>query len=758
MSRIARWCLVVSLVAPVIAWQSLRAEPIKLKIAVHVSLSGPGQFAGQALLDAVRFAVEDANGNGISPPIELAVYDDHGDENEAREVARRLADGGALAVIGPSSSVLALAACPIYAQAGVVVIDATVHADDLTANATTFRTVISTGEMGDALANYLGRVLGGKQSIVLFKDNGYGRPFAERFKSASERLHINSSYRSFATAPQRDEAARVAAADPEQPPILLGMTYEDAVDVLMVLRRQGYRGTILGTTTMARASFVDLFAEQPEERRQHGFFTEGVFACSPTILDSANAETLAFADRFRARFGREPSWDSVQAYDGSRLALAAVRAAFDKPTDSTADLRQRREAVRSYLMSLDGPAKAMQGLTGPLWFTPDRVCQQAVRIGRFHSGLFESAPLQIVSVPHPDASDITTGDVFAVEPGRYARLQRVVYAGIFINEIPRVDLARSSFGADFYLWLRFARDAGPNSADPTDINFPSLIGGSFDRTRPSEQVELADGTEYRLWRVQGEFRNNFDLHRFPFDRQTLSLPFSNTRADADRVVYVLDRRSSAGERTGAVPTAPAGSFGNVTAATPGPTVTAQSLVSSTTFRNLTQWDPLGANERRENLVTESALGDLRLVGVESFRELSGFIASVKLGRRSMAALTKSLLPLVLMTAIVYASLYFPKGLTKEKVTVAVTGALSGTVLLSAINNQLGNIGYTVAVEYAFYAFFCLSLLCIVCVLIAERFRLAAQGDKAIATERWGRRLFLVTVAATVIVTWLVFAR
>jgi branched-chain amino acid transport system substrate-binding protein len=332
---------------------------------------------------------------------------------------------------------------------------------------------------------------------------------------------------------------------------------------------------------------------------------------------------------------------------------------------------------------------------------------------------------------------------------------------MFINEIPRVDLTRFSFGADFYLWLRFARDPGPNSADPTDISFPSLISGSFDRAHPAEQVELADGTEYRLWRIQGEFRNDFDLHRFPFDRQTLSLPFSNARVGADRVVYVLDRRSSAGPRYGPPPVAQKASFTDATAAAPVPTaprLATPSIVSSATFRNLTQWDPLGASERRENLTTASALGDLRLVGVESYRELSGFLATVQMRRRSLAALTKSLVPLLLMTAIVYASLHFPAGLTKEKVTVAVAGALSGTVLLSAINNQLGSIGYTVAVEYAFYVFFCLTLLCIVSILLAERLRVAGRKTAVVATERWARRLFLLTVAATVIAAWLVFGR
>jgi branched-chain amino acid transport system substrate-binding protein len=136
-------------------------------------------------------------------------------------------------------------------------------------------------------------------------------------------------------------------------------------------------------------------------------------------------------------------------------------------------------------------------------------------------------------------TDIASGAWFQTGSLGYGRLQRV--AGVFINEIPRVDLTRSSFGADFYLWLRYAKDADPGIADPTDINFPNLMGGGFDHAHPAEQGRLPAGTEYRLWRVQGEFHNDFDLHRFPFDRQTLALSFFYSRAAADEIVYAIDK-------------------------------------------------------------------------------------------------------------------------------------------------------------------------------------------------------------------------
>ncbi len=176
----------------------------------------------------------------------------------------------------------------------------------------------------------------------------------------------------------------------------------------------------------------------------------------------------------------------------------------------------------------------------------------------------------------------------------------------------------------------------------------------------------------------------------------------------------------------------------------------RSIASPDAFRNLTQWTALRATERRDDLVTHSALGDLRRAGMESHRELSGFQVNVDVERRAMATLTKTLMPLLMMTIIMYASLHFPRGLVKEKVMVAITAALSGAVLRTTINSQLGGIGYTVAIEYAFYVFFGLSTLCIVSVLVAERLRVVGNNAVAVRTEYWTYMVFLIAVFLLVV--------
>ena len=386
-----------------------------------------------------------------------------------------------------------------------------------------------------------------------------------------------------------------------------------------------------------------------------------------------------------------------------------------------------------------------------------RPCEWVV----FHAGRLESAPVQLVPVPNPDGTEISSGAVVEVAQGIHARLQKVVYTGVYLNSISSIDIRQSTFTADLYLWMRFAGDTSPGAADPARIEFPELVRGHFEPDQPVARGDLDDGTTYRLWHISGDFQNRFDLRDYPVDHQTLAVRFFHATAASDRLVYIQDTRAQGGRPAGQAPPssggATAGGFGQAAATSFFPAIATPhdplSIAAPDAFTGLTRWAPLNVNKRRDILVTESALGDPRLVGLARHRELSGFMVTVDVARRVWAVLLKTLLPLGLMTLILLASLYFSAALVQEKITVAVTAALSGAVLLSSIDEQLGSIGYTVRIEYLFYAFFTLCLLCIVSIMLADRCRLAKRDTLAVSVEQATRILFLLSMLATVFTGW-----
>jgi len=726
-------------------------------VTVAVSLSGRDALSGLATLDGARMAIEEANSDGAAPPVTLEVKDDQGTVDGARLMAQDLVKGATLVVIGPSLTVASLAAGPVYADGGVASITPTAQGDTVPKSATTFQSVFGTSAMGRSFADYLRNVLGLSRATVVFRDDGFGTPIADGLRTAAARLGIAVTLRAFHTAEERDAQVKELAAMSDPSAIVLGMSEPDAVPVVTTLRRAGVRAPVLGPAALSGEGFAEQFKDLPESGAAPDFFTDGFYAATPILLDSANAETLAFAARYRARYHREPPWRAVQGYDAARLAVAAVRDAQERlPTNaSTAD---RRRAVLAYLARLNSPAHALASLTGPMWFTTGRSRPQAIRIGRFRSGVFESAPLQLVEAGSYTEAEKRSGQVVEGGDGSLQRRQQVVYTGIFVNEVSRIDIAPSTFTADFYLWVRYAKL--PDGDDPTEIEFPDLVRGGFDAKRPSVEGDLSDGTTYRLWRVRGDFKNDFDLRRYPMDRQALVIRMIHARAASDHLVYVQDRASLAsGVDTG--PAGPASIERKGSAAQGGPTganaaglsvpgaPVQQSVITAgpSAFRNLTQWEPMAADQFRDVFVTNSALGDSRLEGVERRRELSGYRVEIGLHRRVVTTLAKTLLPLGIMVFMLLCSLWFPYALVKEKVSVVITSALSGAVLLAAVNSQLGNVGYTMAIEIVFYIFFGLCLLSMAAILGTERLRAANHGVAALRVEAGVRVMFVATVSA-----------
>ena len=706
------------------------SSPVKkVEFAVALSISGDLSEFGRGSLDGIKLAIEEAKADGSGPQIELRIYDNASNPERGKEFARQIVASSAVLVLGPGNTVTSLAAGPVFAEGGIASLTTTASSDLVTDNATTFRTLLKNSEEGALIANYLNRVLGHRRAAVLVMEGGYGRTLEKGFREMAGQLGIDASYYVFKEGENLEETVTALAPQITDRPVVLAMLDAEGARVLTVLRRLGNKGPFLGGDAFGLEAFSARFGNLPEESGHKGFFCDGLYSLTPFLLDSANSAMLSFVERFRARFGHDPGWMSVAGYDAARLAIETVRR---MDANSSSDPRAMRAAALKYLLALNDERRASPGLLGPLVFDSTRGRQTGVRIGQFVEGHLQSAPVQIVPAPTPHETEIKSGAVFETRSGKYARLQQVVFSGLFLNETMWMDPARSTFAADFYVWLRYAKNSGVDAADPREIKFPDLVsGGAFDREHPVEQREMADGTSYRLWRVQGEFRNEFDLHRYPFDRQSLTVRFFNARAAADHIVYALDQTASNFDKTRDRPTS--------VGAAPG------------AFRLLSQWQFVGAHHRRENFVAKSSLGDPLRLGRVNYRELSGYAASFDLQRLSLTNVIKNLLPLLLMTCILYASLHFPPTFVHTKIGVAITAVLTGVVLLNAVNTQLGSIGYTVAVEWAFYVFFGLGLLHIVSVIITEKLRGQERGSAARRVDVWTRVAFIVSVVALFVV-------
>ena len=364
---------------------------------------------------------------------------------------------------------------------------------------------------------------------------------------------------------------------------------------------------------------------------------------------------------------------------------------------------------------------AVTGVNGKLFFDANHDMPGPMRYGFFQAGHFVSAPVQMAPVRDPTlidpAKEIASGHMI-MDKGQLYWLQRVVATGIDIVRLNGIDVKAGTFNADLYFWIRYANV----DSLPERIEFPGFLG-RLDLSRPLRTRD-GDGVSYRLWRFSGDFKADYDLHDYPFDTQALTIRMRNVDYPREEIAYAIDTFGLALDE--------GGKMGNGDA-----------------FRELQQWHVLAVRPFTEAFTVASTLGDPALFATASRIEYGGLAIGVIMHRNGITFLIKALLPIFLLSLVVYATLFFPPSLGKERTTIPLTAILTTAVLLVSINNQLPSIGYTVALEYIFYAFFALCLAALLIGLAAEQLRDKTFHHHVVKVDMFGRIIYLIIVAATV---------
>ena len=147
----------------------------------------------------------------------------------------------------------------------------------------------------------------------------------------------------------------------------------------------------------------------------------------------------------------------------------------------------------------------------------------------------------------------------------------------------------------------------------------------------------------------------------------------------------------------------------------------------------------------------STQGKTAFFDTDDRNEYCGFDTAVVVQRDAVAYMVKTLVPLFLLVLVVFATLFFPQSLTKERTTIPVTGILTSAVLLISISNQLPPLGYTMALEYMFYVFFGLCLMAMCAGFIGEILRDRTYHGHAVAVDSIARYAYVAVVLVTVAV-------
>ncbi|MCM8712014.1 ABC transporter substrate-binding protein [Clostridium sp. SYSU_GA19001] len=295
-------------------------KPIIIGFAAQ--LTGKQAELGVQERNGVQMAIEEINeSGGISGrKIKLLIGDDRGIPDIAQSVDAELIEKGAVAIIGHSTSSQTMAGLKVTNPAKVVMIGPTISTPELSdLQDFFFRVYPSFKDSAEAFTNYIYQNDGRKRlSIIYDIDNAsysktYSKTVIDKFKSLGGNI-IDCI--EFSSASQPDFS------------ILLSKLHEAKAEGLLIIASDMDTALIAQRTRLMGWNiplYTSSWAPTENLINNGGQAVEGMKFEQAYGLTSQSETLLNFKAKYRARFGKEPSYGAALAYDSAMVLSYALK-------------------------------------------------------------------------------------------------------------------------------------------------------------------------------------------------------------------------------------------------------------------------------------------------------------------------------------------------------------------------------------------------------------------------------------------------
>ncbi|ELS02642.1 ABC-type branched-chain amino acid transport system, periplasmic component [Xenococcus sp. PCC 7305] len=526
-----------------------------LIIAVSVGIDQPIDIGVDQAIKGVEEYIAEVNQKGgiNGKKLKLELFNDGNNPEQAREVAEEIAqESNALVVLGHYYSSSSIAAGEVYQEFGVPAITGGATADEVTkGNNWYFRTLVNGSSQMDFLAFYLQEVLGYSQvSLVYDAEEDYSNSVKQAFIQGAAEHQVTIQNQWNIAAANNTElkqnienlVAELADAKPEEVGAIVVLVIEDpAEQIITAIKRQGLSYPIIGGDTLSSGTFVQRFANYPEEQAQPGYFTNGIYSISQIIFDVLGERAQKFKNRYLKKYNQEPGWVAATFYNSAKVAIAALERA--EVTGNPNLLAQERRKVRNQITLMNSLETSVPGINGAIYFDAEGDSAQNVAISvtvnnQLVSALEQLTPLAVTKSQEETATDLTEGTI--VQFGeQFLNRTNVVYTGVRPRHISNLDLEQKTFQLDFDLWFRYRTPENTQNTIPiADIQFLNAVG-EIDLGKPTTKV-VKNNVAYDLYQVSGTFNLNFLESDRNFGEHILGINFINQQIGQNHLLYVID--------------------------------------------------------------------------------------------------------------------------------------------------------------------------------------------------------------------------
>lgn len=344
-------------------------EPIK--IGFVDGLDGCATDLGQASRDGALLAVEHRNAKGgvNGRKIELVVKNDEQKSEVAIKVVRELIADGVVAIVGHGTSTMSAATAPIANEAKTLMMSHTSTSKELSNRYDYFFRVVNTTERY-AVKNANFRRFNLKEKTIAaaydMSNRAYSESWLEDFRTTFEKnggkITTVVTFASGSRPSHAQIARQLLASKPDG--ILLIANSMHATLLAKEIRK--INATVnLGTSEWAAT-------EQLAEIG--GDAVEGIYSSQFIERDSKKPAYVAFRSEYLQKFGKEPGYGGVAAYEATNIILDALVKKKDN------------ENLREVILSTG----TFSGLQGKIVFNSSRDADRPSYITTVIKGIFQT--------------------------------------------------------------------------------------------------------------------------------------------------------------------------------------------------------------------------------------------------------------------------------------------------------------------------------------------------------------------------------
>lgn len=614
------------------------------------------------------------------------------DSNCAIETARKFAQSDCVAAIGHTYSGPALAAGKVYDRARMVLISPTASNQRVAqASNRVFSLNYDDEWQGAIIATYIYKILGRSKPAVVFEETDYGRGLKDSFVKQAQFMGFQVGRMAPIHAVTTDDE-NLSEAFPED--------WLDSADALVMLTAR-FAGAkvfrqvrerrpdipVMGPDSLLAAPFVEQVNNMV---RRLKLPDANLLVASPFFYELAPLKTRRFRRAMeKALFEQNDNGPNTPRADTKNRTIAPYPALFADAallvtrglmaglSKGKRTVEELRQEIFTYLHGIDSPSKAVNGITGRLFFNKAGNTPRNALFGWLEESGFQPAFDQLIRVPeapwpkeggHPSKERVAKAQGLPLVNGHKVAPRYVVFASINLYRIDHIDLLSQTFDAEFFLRFKWNRPQDLALSESA-IFFWNSLHKSDDQFMPMGRYE--DGSvKYQDFRIKGSFLNKYDLRHYPFDAQELTLKMSLPGYSADRILLAVDTVMT-GERD-------------------------DFAIFPSEYTRIS-----GPHHASGTLPLNAALGDpKRKESLPQDHDYSVYEVRFGVARNPFPHFLKLFLPLFLLIGICLSVFWVPKHHFGVRITLVMTSMLSCIVFHMSRITGLPNVGYlTLADSY-----------------------------------------------------------